>query len=264
MANSCIFLNDINIKSYKLGDDDIKLYLGDKKLYPLEKPIGDVVAKFSVDSTSSPTHIIGANWDEGGYSSALTAIEIDGVAQQSLVSAYTFSTTGEHTVKYTLADTTTLGSYAFCSCYNLTSVTIPNSVTSIGDDAFYDCDNLTSIVIPNGVTSIGYDAFAGCSSLTSIDIPSGVTSIGEYVFYSCSSLTSIDIPSGVTSIGEYVFYNCTSLTSVTVNATTPPTLGTNAFLYTNDCPIYVPSGSVSTYQSASVWSNYASRIQAIP
>ena len=64
-------------------------------------------------------------------------------------------------------------------------------VTSIGEEAFCDCFSLTSIVIPDGVTSIGKCAFYGCSSLTSIVIPDSVTSIGSSAFSYCSSLTSI-------------------------------------------------------------------------
>jgi hypothetical protein len=37
-----------------------------------------------------------------------------------------------------------------------------------------------------------------------------------------------------------------------------------AFNNTNNCPIYVPAESVNAYKAASVWSNYASRIYAIP
>jgi len=33
---------------------------------------------------------------------------------------------------------------------------------------------------------------------------------------------------------------------------------------TNNCPIYVPSASVNAYKTATNWSTYASRIQAIP
>ena len=206
-----------------------------------------VVAKYNVTSTSSPTPI-----GNKQYTSGFSAIEIDGVEQPSVVSAYTFSTTGEHTVKYTLADPTSIGERAFASCYSLTSIDIPNSVTSIGDYAFNSCTSLTTVNIPSGVTSIGERAFAGCYSLTSIDLPSSVTSIGERAFSYCSSLTSIDIPSGVTSIGTSAFtscsgitsctigsgvisigysafYNCYSLTSITSNAMTAPTIQSDTF-----------------------------------
>ena len=123
---------------------------------------------------------------------------------------------------------------------------------------------MTSAVIGTCVEEIGDSAFKSCSNLSSVTIPSGVTSIGTSAFQTCSGLTSVTIPSGVTSIGASAFRNCISLTSVTCLATTPPTLGSNVFLGTNDCPIYVPSGSVENYQAASVWSTIASRIQAIP
>ena len=147
----------------------------------------------------------------------------------------------------------------------MTSAVIGDCVTSIGNYAFYDCSSLTSIDIPNSVTSIGDGAFSGCTSLTSCTIGSGVTSIGNNAFQNCSALASINIPSGVTSIGKYAFQYCSSLTSITVNAATPPKLSNvNAFNNTNNCPIYVPSGSVETYKTANVWSSLASRIQAIP
>ena len=127
---------------------------------------------------------------------------------------------------------TSIGDYAFRTCYSLTSVTIPNSVTSIGDYAFYYCYSLTSVTIPNSVTSIGDYAFRTCYSLTSVTIPNGVTRIGNYAFNSCYSLTSVTIPNSVTSIGSfYAFYYCYSLTSVTIpNGVT--SIGDNAF---NSC-----------------------------
>ncbi|MBO5716729.1 MAG: leucine-rich repeat domain-containing protein [Alistipes sp.] len=110
-----------------------------------------------------------------------------------------------------------IGSYAFRSCSNLKSITIPESVISIGDYAFYDCSSLKSITIPNSVTSIGDWSFKGCSSLTSITIPNSVTSIEWYAFKDCSSLTSITIGNGVTSIDNYAFQGCYSLKSVKVS-----------------------------------------------
>ena len=100
----------------------------------------------------------------------------------------------------------------FLSAKSDSSYTIPNSVTSIGSYAFSGCNNLTSITIPNSVTSIGSYAFSGCNNLTSITIPNSVTSIGSYAFSGCDNLTSITIPNSVTSIGIYAFRNCDNLT----------------------------------------------------
>ena len=156
---------------------------------------------------------------------------------------------------------TSIGNYAFADCDSLSSITIPNSVTSIGAYAFYQCTRLSSVTIPSGITSISNYIFYYCDRLSNIIIPDSVTTIGNNSFYQCKSFTSINIPSGVTSIGANSFRYCTALTSITINATTPPTLGNNTFANTNNCPIYVPSGSVNAYKNA--WSTYASRIQAI-
>lgn len=122
-----------------------------------------LVAKFNVTDTTNPTQIISQNAD-----SPFSEIEIDGVVQPSVVSAYTFDTLGEHTVKYTLTDPTSIGNYAFNSCSSLTSIDIPSGVTSISSAVFGGCNSLTSCTIGSGVTSIGISAFYKCSSLTSI------------------------------------------------------------------------------------------------
>ena len=129
---------------------------------------------------------------------------------------------------------------------------IPNNVTSIGWGAFSSCSGLTSITIPNSVTSIGIGAFEYCSGLTSIIIPNSVTSIGNYAFHYCTGLTSITIPNSVTSIGDRAFGGCWPLAVVNVEATTPPTLGTDAFTSSPTCNI--PCGTLEVYQ-ASDWQN---------
>ena len=156
---------------------------------------------------------------------------------------------------------TSISQGAFNSCTSLTSVTMPSSVAIIGIYAFYSCTSLTSITIPNSVDSIGGYAFRDCTSLRSIAIPNSVTSIGSAAFRNCYRLTSVTIPDSVTSIGTDAFRNCYGLTSITVESTTPATLGNYAFNNTNNCPIYVPSGSVDAYKTA--WPDYSSRITAI-
>lgn len=93
----------------------------------------------------------------------------------------------------------------------------------------------------------------------------GITKITDYAFYRCTSLTSVTIPSSVTTIDQYAFNYCTRLTSVTVEATEPPAFGSDVFVATSSSlVIYVPAESVDVYKSASGWSTYASKIQAIP
>lgn len=186
----------------------------------------------------------------------------------------------------------TINNYAFDGCHSLTGVTIPNSVVAIGYAAFNSCYSIQNVVIPNSVVNVAppqgqlvdhNGVFGNCSALTSctlsvnmtripenmfrssgllsIDIPTNITVIGDEAFSDCTGLTSCTIGSGVTSIGDYAFNNCTSLTSVTVNAITPPTLGSKAFDYTNNCPIYVPCESVSSYINS--WGSLSARIRGI-
>jgi len=159
---------------------------------------------------------------------------------------------------------TTISGNAFNNFSSLASVTIGNNLAYIRNKAFISCDRLSSINFPDSLISIGIEAFADCRSLTSVTIPNSVTIIGQTAFYYCTSLTSCTIGSSVASIGSDAFYYCRILTSITVNATKPPILGSRAFDNTNNCPIYVPAASVEAYKTASSWSNYASRIQAIP
>ncbi len=145
---------------------------------------------------------------------------------------------------------TSIGRYAFADCSGLTSVTIPNSVTSIGDYAFGWCSGLTSVTIPNSVTSLGGGAFASCSGLTSVTIPNSVTSIGNSTFASCSGLTSVTIPNSVTSIGNSAFVSCSSLTSVTIpNSVT--SIGSSAFRYCSGLTsVTIPNSVTSIGESA--------------
>ena len=180
---------------------------------------------------------------------------------------------------------------------SVTSINFPNNPNEM---PFYNCQNLTSMVVdsnntvydsrnncnaiietatnelkqgcinsivPNDVTSIGKGAFSYLKGIESITIPDSVTSIGSYAFYYCENLTNVTIGSGVTSIGDYAFYKnirMTNIESVTILATTPPTIGSYTFKEIYPSKIYVPAESVDAYKTATNWSSYAKRIQAIP
>ena len=114
---------------------------------------------------------------------------------------------------------TAIEDFAFASCNNLKSVTIPNSVTSLGHSAFEGCSSLASVDLPGSVTTIENLAFSKCSALTSVNFPNAVEYIGYEAFSYCTALTSVLIPSSVTFIGNHnngAFKGCTSLTSIVV------------------------------------------------
>ena len=111
---------------------------------------------------------------------------------------------------------TSIGENAFYGCWNLNSVSIPNTVTNIGKYAFYGCSNLTTITLPNMVTEIGEGAFRECTKLSTMKLPPLLTIINSYLLYGCSSLTSVTIPSKVTEIKNHAFANCSKLPRVTL------------------------------------------------
>lgn len=71
------------------------------------------------------------------------------------------STVSNNGVTYSV---TGIGKKTFAYCYDLRTVTIPNTITSIGEYAFNHCRSITSVTIPHFVTYVGYDAFNGCSA----------------------------------------------------------------------------------------------------
>lgn len=108
------------------------------------------------------------------------------------------------------------------------------------------------------ITSLA-GSFFGCDNLTAITLPSRVNSITNGALRG-TKLKNLILPASLTNIGTYTLYP-NAMDTWTVLATTPPTIANS-----NIPPqyIYVPVQSIEAYKSASVWSTWASRIEAIP
>ena len=244
------------------------------------------VATINVTSTSEPTKIAANGQLFGPYgmvdvnvTNNFTEIEIDGVKLSSISDTYTFSTLGEHTIKYTLTDVETIPDGTFHTCSNFTNIVIPNSVTTIGTGAFQGCTGLTNVIMPNSITSIDryafggctgltsviisnsvtslQDIFSGCTNLTNITIPNSVTTIGNSTFYYCSSLTNITIPNTVTSIGIQAFFHCEGLTNITI-PNTVTSIDSNAFYYCTGLTSVTVQATTPPTLGASAFNNNAS------
>ena len=132
----------------------------------------DITAKFDVNSTTSKTVLCFS-----AYTSAFTEMYIDDM-QISPTSAYTFSSSGEHTVGYMLKDKTTLAGSSFNGhfkgCVRMKEIKFKDELTTISGPTFSGCTNLQKVTFGSGLTSVGtstgfmFSIFTGCTSLREI------------------------------------------------------------------------------------------------
>ena len=103
-----------------------------------------------------------------------------------------------------------IGDEAFRGRYDLTAITLPESIMSIGNNAFRN-SSITTINLPDNIFSLGNGAFASCLKLTSIIIPPYITEISTSIFWGCTNLTSITLHDEVSTIGYGAFAMCANL-----------------------------------------------------
>lgn len=243
--------------------------------YNYTRPIGDIVIPDSVT-------LLGYNYPVTGIKSRafygcseITSITIpEGVAT---IGNQAFC--GDSLASITIPSSVdSIGENAFSGC-TITAVNYTGSINQWCNIDFsngysnpvFDCTILNingspvnNLLIPDNVEIIKQFAFWGYMGLTSVTISNGVTSIsiGSAAFGSCWNLTSVTIGSGVTHIGQGAFAYCSDIMEVTCFANVPPEVeDTFAFYWVNrNIPFYVPSSSVSSYQSAPVWSEFTNYI----
>ena len=243
--------------------------------YNYTRPIGDIVIPDSVT-------LLGYNYPVTGIESRafygcseITSITIpEGVAT---IGNQAFC--GDSLASITIPSSVdSIGENAFSGC-TITAVNYSGTINQWCNIDFsngysnpvFDCTILNingspvnNLLIPDNVEIIKQFAFWGYMGLTSVTISNGVTSIsiGSAAFGSCWNLTSVTIGSGVTHIGQGAFAYCSDIMEVTCFANVPPNVeDTFAFYWVNrNIPLYVPSSSVSSYQSAPVWSEFTNYI----
>ena len=118
-----------------------------------------------------------------GYVACVGVFEVDGILYRAMNDGTATVIANEEMENYyigdkVIADTVTfegnnyvvkiIEDNAFSDCYELTSITIPNSVETIGEQAFQGCTGLTSVTIGSGVTDIGAKAFNYCNALETV------------------------------------------------------------------------------------------------
>ena len=84
-------------------------------------------------------------------------------------------------------------------------------VTTINSYAFYTCDNITKVIIPNSVVTIEESSFSSCSNLNEVYIPDSVSRIDEQAFRNCEKLTSVYIDGKNIYLSDDAFFHCPNL-----------------------------------------------------
>ena len=92
---------------------------------------------------------------------------VDGI-EISPARKHTFTSSGEHIVKYLLKDNTQVPGNMFMGVDNLVEVTLTEGVTTINAGAFRECDNLYSLDIPSTISSVADNVFNFSDNLTKI------------------------------------------------------------------------------------------------
>lgn len=155
---------------------------------------------------------------------------------------------------------TTVPISLFSNNYLRTEFILPSGMTTI-PNSYMSNTGIFKLILPEGITEIGTSSFQGCSSLTRIILPESLTTIGASAFTS-TNIFQLIIPSKVSSIGVSAFAYCNILNKIYLKSTTPPTL-TNANTFQslpNSAIFYVPKGYLETYQTADIWSTWASKM----
>lgn len=147
---------------------------------------------------------------------------------------------------------TEIGDYAFEDCISLTNITLGNSITTIGSCAFSGCTSLTNITWGNSITTIGNCAFSGCTSLTNITLGNSITTVGSLAFADCEKLGNITLGNSITDI-NCAFENCINISTIYSLNPTPPTSEQFTIEQYLNIQLYVPQGSLSSYQSEIPW-----------
>ncbi len=144
-------------------------------------------------------------------------------------------------------DVVSIGESAFCQCYSLREISLPETIITIEDDAFYNCYNIEKINFPSGLKNIGKDVLYGVdyidlseenpyytkengvvydkdytAVITSarseipemIVLPETVREIYGHAFYDSLNLREIQLPDGLKEIGEWAFSGCQRLQTI--------------------------------------------------
>ena len=158
--------------------------------------------------------------------------------------------------------------FAFGNCQSLKTVNLSNGITTISDEAFAGCWRMKSFAMPNSVANLGAFSFWCCDSLKFIKLSSSLIELPSNAFHR-TKIGSIVLPPTIAKINSGCFYECYSLNTMICYSPIVPHLeeenGWTVFpSNVTQGTLYVPSESISAYQSTPSWQNWGTILPIIP
>ena len=208
-----IKIGNLDIDKFYLGDSsDVKIYLGDVKVWPEDVLKYKLVARYG-DVTEYTVTCDG--------SGELTQSEVNGLGSITAMTDAVIDACSSGSFK--------VGEKTFSGATSLTSVTLNEGITELGNASFQGTSNLRNITFPSTLVALGGTAFRQSGIRKISGIPTGVTYLGSGVFADMTSLTAATIPSSVTGSSNNIFLRDTALKEVHFEGRTAPALGADAF-----------------------------------
>ena len=146
-----------------------------------------IIATFNLQSAGSTRLYFWSDYEYGQVFGVnmFSNIEIDGVSVSvtdldTAHGMYNLSS-GQHTVAYTLINSSEIPYDAFYDCTDINTVSIPEGVTFIANGVFNGCTNLVSVTLPSSIEDIGSCSFVGCENLNQ-ESAQAINDINETAF----------------------------------------------------------------------------------
>lgn len=164
---------------------------------------------------------------------------------------------------------TKIAKCAFLRNYDITEVTIPNSINYIKSKAFWLCNELTTVNIGSGLEVMEDMVFHYCDKLEQFNVdnqnlyyssPNGElidTYSGALLKYpAVKTDTTYTLPNNVIYIEGYAFMDNNSLRHITIHNSTPVIAHEKGFSGIEDrVTVHVTGAALPVYQAAEPWKN---------
>ncbi len=160
-----------------------------------------------------------------GYCSELTSISLPETLTNIMPSAFEFS--GIRSINIP-GGVKKIEDFTFNGCTELREVTLGLGIETIGSAAFQSCCNISSVSLPQSIISIEQLAFSH-SGIKTLELPNKLRSLGSGAFADLPLLQSVTFPASLEQIESGCFSNCVLLSVADLSHTALKAINKSTF-----------------------------------